>query len=100
MKEEKGRDGLCPVLDLAPQLDDDNVVVAEIFRQAERGATHVQRESERRTFLYIKPADVYALQCIHDIPVDDRPAVLRRVLVLEDIANEQRPLWPKEKVKK
>jgi hypothetical protein len=82
---------MCPVADLSPVLLPVNDIVITIYQQAI--AAGVKAEDKDKVHLFVRPADVNALCDIHDIPVEDRPELLHRVLLVQELENKMR--WSK-----
>lgn len=89
MKDHPGNNGECPVLDKMPDLTPLNEVAVEIYYQARTSAQQVQAED--KTFLYIRPEAADVLMRINQVPESDRPEILRRLFILQDMDNRLRP---------
>lgn len=93
MRDDPQFDHQCPVADLAPELYPRNEVIATVFRQAESSAE--QRAAEDKTYFYLRPETVESLMRVHGVPEDERARVMEGVQILQQVANERRPLRPK-----
>ncbi len=89
MADLAGNNGECPVLDKSPPIFTSNKIVVDIFRQAEGSGARI--ESNRKTYVYLRPADVGALLDMYDVNKDDRPDLIERLNTMQGIANELRP---------
>lgn len=92
---EINENGLCQIEDESPLLSEENDTVLGLYNQAMRTANAVA--GEYKDFFYVKSADVESLMNIHDIDNYDRPEIMRRIQIIEEISNEQRPNRPKRK---
>lgn len=89
MKDEPASGGECPVLDKIPDPTPLNGVAIEIYYQARASAQQVQAET--KMFLYVRPEAAEALMRINQVPENDRPEILRRIFILQDMDNRLRP---------
>jgi len=89
--------GSCRIEDESPLLSEENYIVLELFDQALRTSNCVAGED--KDFHYVEPTDIEALMNIHNIDIDDKPEIMVRILMLQDISNDQRPNRPKRKGK-
>ena len=92
---ENEADGLCPIADKAPELEEDNEVVLHLFNQAQGSANQI--EGEKKNYVFLKPTEVESLMRINGIDQAEWDDILIRLFVLQDVANEMRPLRPKPK---
>lgn len=95
MRDEPGRDGLCPVADLGPELNEDNEVVADLYNQLKGSATQIAAKD--KTYQYLLATEASATFEINGIDLEDREEIWRRLLILQQVANEGRPARPKGK---
>lgn len=95
MRDEEGRDGQCPVADLAPVLNEDNEVVLDLYNQLKGSATQVTAKD--KTYQYLLATEATAIFEINDIDPADREETWRRLLILEEVANDRRPTRSKGK---
>lgn len=84
----KGKDDLCPIRDKSPQPFPSNEEVVRIFRFAERSAQQIV--GDKKTYIYLRMADIESLMRIFEIPLEDRQDILERLSFLEELANKKR----------
>ena len=89
----KGKDGLCPIRDKSPQPFPSNEEVVRIFRFAERSAQQIV--GKKKTYIYLRMADIESLMRIFEIPLEDRQDILERLSFLEELANKKRKQHPR-----
>lgn len=89
LADQKGNNGECPVFDKGPPIFVNNKLVVDIFRQAEGSSARV--ELDKKIHVFLRPADFNALFDIYDVHQDDRFDLMEKLLILQDIANEERP---------
>ena len=98
LRDMDGNKGQCPVADNAPTLDPFNALAVEVFQQARPSANQVAADD--KTYLYLRPESIEAIMRMQQIPLDDRAEMFRRVLLLQDMANQLRPNRPKKRAAK
>ncbi len=85
-----GHNGRCPVEDDGPDLAPENSLVVSIWHHAQRAANQVQAKD--KAYIYCRPESVESLLRVNQIEPDRWPTLLRRLALLDDVANDLRPL--------
>jgi len=83
-------EGICPIRDTMPLLSEENLVVSEAYRRLQNSMQQV--EGKKRLFTYIQPTEAEATMRIFDIPKNDMPEMFLRLQILEEVANNLRPM--------
>jgi len=81
-------DGICQIADDSPEPLSFNRKVIEIFEQAKSSAEQI--EGKDKFYKYLRPGDLEALMRIHGVPEYNRPEMLYRLFLLQDISNDLR----------
>ena len=93
LRDEPSNNGICPIADKAPRLLPTNFLAVEIFQQIQ-GAC-IQVAADKKDVFYIPPTEAEALMRIHELPEDAWLPMMKKLLVLQDIGNDNRPSRPK-----
>jgi len=94
----EGSEGRCPVEDDGPVLFFANQIALTIFNECQTSAEQVSAED--KTYVYLRPADIEALFRVHSIPLYEQPELLKKVLLLQDEANQLKPNRPRRPLKR
>lgn len=98
MRDDPANKGRCPIEDDGPVLFPSNQIAVDVFQGCRPSARQVAAED--KTYYYLRPADIEALFRVHAIPLDDQPALLSKVFLLQDEANRQSPQRPRKPLKR
>ncbi len=86
-------EGVCPIADLMPELNDTNNLVVDIYDRSKLTANSVTSK-DRKVYLYVKPSDVKALMDLYEVDSEFRTEMINRIYTIQDIENEARPPIP------
>lgn len=102
MRDEPQNKGRCPVADTDRSLIPPNDLVVTIYNQAAGSSKQVNTNvvNRTKTYLYLRPADIESLMKINRISEDKMPEIMRRVIMIQDIANNLRPSKSSKKGKR
>jgi len=88
-------DGICDYADRHPLLSGINFLAVDLYYQALGTAEIIS--AKRKDFKYVKPSELESLMNFYQIPADDRPEMLAKISLIQEIDNERRPIRPKPK---
>jgi len=86
---------LCPIEDESPLLWDENQIVLHLYMQAMQTSKSVNGED--KDIFYIQPSDIDTLMNFSQVEEDDKKEIMDRVMIIQGIANDQRPNRPKSR---
>lgn len=92
MADDPGNNGICPVKVRMPGLTSDNAFVLDLFEQSRFSAHQV--DAKNKVVQYLSPVEVRAVFEMNGIPLEEREEIWRRLLILQEIANEKKPNRP------
>lgn len=72
-----------------------NQLAIDLFRIAEKSGHQVQ--GKERPLIYLRTVDCEALFRIYEVPLEDQPDLLSKLMILQDVANGLRPRYKKPK---
>ena len=92
LREIPGADGRCAIEDDGPVLLSTNVTAVELFQECQGSCKQVVADD--KTYLYIDPCAAEALMRIRDIAMEDRLSMMQKLLILQQVANQERRARP------
>ena len=90
LADQPGYGGRCPVMDDSPRLSQANQQVASIWEHAQRAANQVQGKDKVQ--IYSRPETVEALLRLNNVPQDKWADYMRLIAMMDDQANNLRPV--------
>ena len=95
MRDMPGSNGICSVLEEAPELLEINDEAVDIFYELLRTANQIQ--GEKKTTFYIPAAEFRAICEVRQVDEEETLRHWKKMMVLEEVWNENRPAHKKPK---
>lgn len=83
----------CPVEDDAPALLACNDLAVSTYYECRQTAQQI--EARDKNYHFLRLTEIEATMRMNDVPLEEQPDLLRKVKLLEEIANQTRPLRPR-----
>ena len=88
-RDSKHHGGICPIADADLGLWECNKLAYEIYAKSQYSGVQVQ--TDQKTLIYVHGGDIRAYMDIYGVPMEDREAILEKIMIVQDIANSKRP---------
>lgn len=85
--------GRCPVADDSPEILACNELAVSIYNECRQTAQQI--EARDKNYHFLRLTEIEATMRMNDVPQEERPGLLQKIKLLEEIANQMRPLRPR-----